>query len=148
MTQTELLLQVALLLEMKKPWADISTCDMLKVIMYVHSKGWLYTAVDEDGVLELVGVAYRVPEYKESEMYKLPKEESGNTLYIPFMVSVSNDRMKVLRSLRQLLNMVPEAEKLVFERRSKDGVVRQYNKEKHHGWRQQTRSPECAGISG
>lgn len=140
MTQKELLLAVNYLVHLKKPWPTATAYEMFKVIFYAHTKGWLYAALDSEGVLDMVAIMYRVPEYKQEESYILPEEENGDILYVPMFLSVSEDKMRAMKLFKKILKSMPEVKRVKFEHRGSYEDIREYNKEKIDEQSQKTRN--------
>jgi hypothetical protein len=109
-----------------KLWPDKSPSNILKILMYVHSKGWLYTPT-VDGELTAVMCGYRIPEVNEENLTKMPLKEEGNILYIPFVVSMKKDLnlFQVIReSCKIYLEKNPDITEIVVE--DKNNKIKRY----------------------
>jgi len=92
----------------------------------MHNKGWLYTPIINNKVQAVIG-AYRIPEVNDEILSRLPTDESGNILYIPFVISVTKeDNMyEVVRgAMKEYLRINPDITEIVLE--GKDDKLRRY----------------------
>lgn len=116
----------------KKVFPLLSPSETLKVIMYVHMKGWLYTPTVDDRVMAAI-CAYRIKEVNEDTLYEIPQSEGGNILYVPFAISLVDDNLYTI--IRDSLNMYiaanPDIEELVLEDKNKK--IKRYSLKERHG---------------
>lgn len=73
-----------------------------RLIMKCHKLGYLYVGFENNKIV-LVTAGLRIPEIRKELIDNLQEEESGTIAYIPFLVSVSKDRMMPLRMLKKFL---------------------------------------------
>lgn len=107
-------------------WQDKTPSEILKILLYMHNKGWLYTPIIDGKVQAVIG-AYRIDEVTDEKLVKLPKDNSGKILYIPFVISLTKeDNMyEVVRSaMKQYLKENPDIEEIVLE--GKDDRLKRY----------------------
>lgn len=106
MNQSEIILQSLDIIVDEKLWPDRKPSDILKILNYVYTKGWLYTTSD-DNKIKAVVCGYRIPEITDESLVKLPLKENGNILYIPFVISL-NKEDNIYRVVRKALNIFLE----------------------------------------
>lgn len=107
-------------------WQDKTPSGILKILLYMHNKGWLYTPIVDGKVQAVIG-AYRIPEVTDENLVKLPTDNLGKILYIPFVISLSKeDNMyEVVRnSTKEYLKNNPDIVEIVLE--GKDDKLRRY----------------------
>lgn len=109
MTQTELLKKCLLLIWSSGICPKTKPNEWVKRIWYMHRKGWLFVHVLNDEIEVIVG-AYRVKEVNETTHLNMPEIEEGEILFVPFMVSRSEDKLMVRRMLGKYMkeNLVKE----------------------------------------
>lgn len=133
MNANAIILQTFDLAMKKNLFPLLSPSEILKVIMYVHMKGWLYTPT-VDGKVTVAICAYRINEVNEDTLYKIPSEEGGKILYVPFAISLVDENIATV--IRESLNLYieanPDIEELVLENRHKQ-LKRYPLKEKNNG---------------
>lgn len=118
MTQSELIAQALTVTYKAKVLGDMTPGEYLMVLMYCHTKGWLYLS-QHDGKVVSVIAAYRIPEVTEAYMGKLPPQEGGTILYIPMAASLdpSENVFKSMReTLRKYLEQNPDITEIVIEK--------------------------------
>lgn len=158
MEQYETLLQTLDIFIANKHWPELKPSEIFKIIMYVHSKGFLYTPM-VDGKIQCVICAYRIPEVNDITIMKLPLKEEGTILYVPFFISFNKEEnlFKIVReSLSLYLENNPDITELVVEDKNKK--IKKYylkganNAKQEDGFASNTnisdRSDISAGISG
>ncbi len=108
----------------KKLWPEKKPSDILRILLYVHGRGWLYTPV-VDGQVTAVICAYRIKE--GDSLTAMPVKEEGTTLYVPFALSlVGNNLFKIIReTLNLYIKDNPDIEELVLE--DKNNKIKRYN---------------------
>lgn len=87
----------------EKLWPDRKPSQILKILNYVYNKGWLYTT-SSNGKVKAVVCGYRILEVNEETLVKLPTEEEGKILYIPFVISL-NKEDNIYKIVRESLNI-------------------------------------------
>lgn len=140
----EILLKSLDIIHKSKLWEDKLPSEILKILLYVHSKGWLYTPV-EDGKIKAVICAYRIKE--GDSLKKLPVAEDGNTLYVPFAISMTDENIfRIIReSLDQYLLQNPEVTEMVME--DKNNQIKRFKLGAKDGEESAIRTPSTADIS-
>ena len=103
--------------------------EWLGVLLYLEKKGWLKVFTDDGGRVIAATAAYRVKEFKQKAKDKIPEREEGNILFVPFFVSVADDRMEVPRIIKKYLSENPEIKEVVFE--DKNNRVRRFRRDRH-----------------
>ncbi len=103
MTQQEAILQALDIIVEDKIWPDRKPSQILNILMYVNSKGWLYTTSVQNKVRTII-CGYRIPEVSDDTMVKLPVEEIGTILYIPFVLSL-NKEDNIYKIIREALGI-------------------------------------------
>lgn len=117
MNQYALILKSLDIIIESRLWEDRKPSEIFNILMYVHTKGWLYTPV-ENGEIVAVVCAYKIPEVNEDTLKKMPLKEEGNILYAPFVLSIKKDvnLFHVIReSCKAYLEQNPEVEEIVLE---------------------------------
>lgn len=107
-------------------WKDKKPSYILKILLYMHNKGWLYTPMIEGKVQAVIG-AYRIPEVTEEVLSRIPTEENGTILYIPFVVSIGKEDniFRVVRAAtKEYLDNNKDITEIVLE--GKDDKLRRY----------------------
>ena len=121
---------------------ETTPAEWLKLLWYMHKKGWLYVVFEEDKLSLVVG-AYRIPEFDETKADILPTEESGNILYVPFLVSFENDKLLLKKVLDSYLKHFPNITEIVFyERNNNERFKRIFIHHKEGGLNVKIESPE------
>jgi len=113
-----LILMIYDLLKQQGVYPNTSKEEFIKDLVYLHQKGCLYTSF-EYGKPVVVVAMYRIPEYTPEKIDKYPEKEEGTILYIPFAVSISKDKHKILSLLKYHLNNHPEISEVIYERKGK-----------------------------
>lgn len=108
----------------KKLWPEKKPSEILKILLYVHAKGWLYTPTVDDKVTAII-CAYLIKE--GDSLTKMPVSEEGTILYVPFAVSLVEENL--FRIIRETLNLYikdnPDVTELVLE--DKNNQIKRYN---------------------
>ncbi len=123
MNKNEIILQAFDIMVAKKIWHDVSASQLLKILMFLDSKGWLHILKDE-----AVVAAYRIKEISDDCMTKIPEKEEGNILYVPMAISLKKEEnmYKIVReSLNIYLEENPDISQLVLE--DKNEKLKIYN---------------------
>lgn len=105
-------------------WPDKKASEIIKILLLIHGKGYLYTPT-VDGKLKAVFCAYRIKE--GDELTKIPLEQDGKILYVPFLVSLEKDSnlFNVIReSCRIYLEANPDIEEMMIE--NKNNEIKRY----------------------
>lgn len=85
MVNNEIILRSLDIICASRIWKDKTPSHTLRILMYMNSKNWLY--VQGNAVIG----AYRVPDTSDETLGRLPTEEIGNKLYIPFVLSLNKE---------------------------------------------------------
>lgn len=105
-------------------WPDKKPSEVLKILLFVHSKGYLYTPTI-DGKVQAVFCAYRVKD--GDDLVTIPSIQDGDILYVPFLVSVEKDSnlFNVVReSCRIYLDDNPDIKEIIIE--DKNNKIKRY----------------------
>lgn len=105
-------------------WEDKKPSEILKILIFINSKGYLYTSVI-DGNIKAVLCAYRIKD--DTDLIKIPLKEEGRILYVPFLVSVNKDEdlFNIIReSCRIYLERNPDIEEIILE--DKNNKIKRY----------------------
>lgn len=120
MTQFSLILQSLDLIIEAKLWPDKKPSEILQILLYVHKRGWLYTPQEARKIVAII-CAYRIPEITDENLVKMPVNENGKILYIPFVLSV-NKEDNIFKMVRATLNTFLEKnqdiEEIVLEHKN------------------------------
>lgn len=126
-------------------WNDKKPSEVLNILMYLHTKGWLYTPL-VDGKVQAVVAAYRIKD--GSNLMNLPLKEEGNILYIPFVLSIDNNigMFRIMREImKSYLNDNPDVTEILLE--GKDDRLRRYKIGAKNGFKQRAESTSNANVS-
>ena len=107
---------------------DTKASDWPKLIMFAHSKGYLYVSKDADTFV----CAYRIPADEDVYKNEMPVEESGDLLYVAWAVSESNSRTNLLKMLKQYRKENNVKEIIYYKRNSNTNLKRITFKELVH----------------
>jgi|GEM_PF-1622597 len=94
----------------------------------IHSRGWLYTSTCGEEIMA-VAAAFRIRDWHDDYLRRLPEREEGNCLYIAFFTSASRNSSAALKLLREHLRNHPEITEIVYHRKkglSGPGPVRRF----------------------
>ncbi len=133
MNQFELILQALDIAIDSKLWEGKKCSDVFRILMYVQRKGWLYTPVIDNRVTAVI-CAYRIPEVNPDNLTKLPKEDSGDILYIPFVMALGENvnLFHIIReSCKIYLENNPDIKEIVLE--DKNNKIKRYKLETLQG---------------
>ena len=103
----------------KKVCPETTSSDWVRILLYAHSKGYLYTNKDASAFV----LCYRIPEWREEYGNVMPEVETGEVLYVSFSVSESNDKLSLLRMLKSYSGI----KQAVWHRRGDDNDLAIYN---------------------
>lgn len=129
MTQAELIFKIYLLVAQSGVCPKTQPAEWVKILLYLHSKGWLWAIVDEKHNVEMAAGMYRVPSVDEAYTNQMPEKEEGRILYIPFFVSRSNDPMKAKQILTKYLKTHEDIDEIFFED-GNDNKLRRFKRNK------------------
>ncbi len=102
-------------------WKELKPSKVLQVLMYMNNKGWLYLSGDA-----VIG-AYRIPSVTVEHMDILPRNEMGNILYVPLVLSLNKNTnifKDVRREMRKYLEKNIDIIEIVLQ--GKDDKIRRY----------------------
>lgn len=122
MNQYKLILQSLDLIIETALWPEKKPSEVFNILMYLHNKGWLYTPTT-DGKITAVMCGYRIPEVNETTLTKMPINESGNILYVPFVIAIEKNvnLFHIIReSCKLYLKDNPDIEQIVLEDKNKN----------------------------
>ncbi len=120
------LLQIFDLVLEHKLWPNKKPSEVLMTLMFLNGKGWLYT-VSDNGKLTAALCGYRIKEVTKDRLKKLPLQEEGTILYVPFSVSLTDENIfKVIRKAFHIyIKENPDITELVLE--DKNNKIKRYN---------------------
>lgn len=121
MNQYKLILQSLDLIIEHALWPEKKASEIFNILMYVHTKGWLYTPNKEGKIIAVI-CAYRIPNIDGDNLTKMPIEESGNILYVPFVIAIEKNvnLFHIIReSCKLYLKENPDIEQIVLEDKNK-----------------------------
>ncbi len=124
MNNYDLLLQCLDIILESRLWKDKKPSEVFKILVYVHQKGWLYTPRVGDKI-KAVMCGYRISD--GDSLIKLPTEDKGNILYIPFVISLDKeaDLFHIVReSCKIYLSENPDINEIILE--DKNNNIRRY----------------------
>lgn len=107
-----------------KIWPDKKASEILRILLIVRDKGYLYTS-KVGNELKAVLCAYRIKE--GDDLTKIPQNEEGKILYVPFIVSINKEDnlFNVIReSCRIYLEQNPDIEEIILE--DKNNQIKRY----------------------
>lgn len=126
-------------------WPEKKASEILKILMYVNNKGWLYTSSVE-GKLKAVICAYKIKE--GDSLTQMPIKEEGNILYVPFVLSIEKNvnLFHIIReSCKLYLEENPEVEEIILE--DKNNQIKRYKLGENNGKRTIVTTSSNANIS-
>jgi hypothetical protein len=149
MTQAELLFKIYVLIAQSGVCPETKPYEWVKTLLYLHSKGWLWSVVDKDNNVEMAAAMYRVPSLDKKYTDVLPEKEEGNILYIPFFVSVSKDTKKAQKVFKKYLKRSVDIETIAFFERGDDTKLKMFNRKKgrKHGRKEITGVTSDTNVS-
>lgn len=103
MTQGQMLAEIFILLTESGVCPQTTPREWIPLLLYLHHKGWLYATAGPDGHVDAAACAYRIPEVAKRYTDKLPRQERGGVLYVPFYATRQRQQMTALRLLRAYL---------------------------------------------
>lgn len=123
MRQIDLLVKCLKMIKDKKVSPDTNMEDWVRILLFAHTRGYLYTTSDASAFV----IAYRIPEWKEEYGNVMPAQEGGDVLYVSMAVSESENMLVLLKMLKQYLkeNKITQ---VVFHARNNDHDFRIYNR--------------------
>jgi hypothetical protein len=127
-------------------WQDKPPSHTLRVLLYMQNKGWLYVPSISGEIQAVIG-AYRIPDVNEETLSRLPVKEEGTILYVPFVVSTTEEynMYKVVReSMKQYLIQNPDITEIVLE--GKDDKLRRYKIGVNNGKEQKLRASSTTNV--
>ena len=148
MTQSKLLIEAFKLVVKSGLFPDTPLKEWVPLLLFLHKKGFLWAAFEKDKVV-VVCVAYKVKEVPQEFPKNYPDKEEGNILYIPWMISVAEDKFLPKKLLTSYLNRNPGIEEIAFHDLLKQEIIRHYRrkpKETENG--KEERKPGVAGDAG
>lgn len=133
MTQGQMLAQAFLILQNSKIYNDATPKDWLKVLLYMHTKGWLYIGFENEKMVMIAGM-YRIKKFDKKNIKVLPKKEEGNILYIPFFASNAQDKLLPRKLLQRYMKKHRDIKQIVFYANEEKKIFNRI-KEKENGKR-------------
>lgn len=127
MNENDLILKSLDIIIEEKVWADKKPSEILRILMYLHSKGWLFFS-KINGEIKAILSAYRINEVTDDSLKTLPVDENGHILYVPFVLSL-NKNENLFHIIREATNIYlkdnPDIEEIVLE--DKNNQIKRYS---------------------
>ena len=127
MNENDLILKSLDIIIEEKVWEDKKPSEILRILMYLHSKGWLFFS-KINGEIKAILSAYRINEVTDDSLKTLPVDENGHILYVPFVLSL-NKNENLFHIIREATNIYlkdnPDIEEIVLE--DKNNQIKRYS---------------------
>jgi hypothetical protein len=130
MTQGQMLAQAFLMLSKTNIYPNADIKDWFKVLLYMHTKGWLYIGFENEKMVLVVGM-YRIKKFDKDSIKDLPKKEEGNVLYIPFFASEAEDKLLPRKLLQRYLSKHKNINRIAFYADDKEKVFKRLKERKN-----------------
>lgn len=144
--QNKLLLEIFKLVFKSGVCPDSTPSELLKSILHMHNKGYLYVAFENDSLCTVVG-AYLIKEFNDVVIENIPEVEEGDILYIPFLVNTSKDKLMIKRLLSEYLDINKNVKEVIFYERNSDDRLKRFSREGVSQYvEKETTSPEPANA--
>jgi hypothetical protein len=130
MTQGQVLAQAFLMLKDKNIYPNAQPSDWLKVLLYMHKKGWLYIGFEKEKLAMVAGM-YRIKKFDKDTIKKLPEKEEGNVLYVPFFASSAEDKLLPRKLLQRYLSKHKDIKRIAFYADDKEKVFKRLKERKN-----------------
>lgn len=127
MNQSQLLLEVFKLVAKSPLFPEDSMRNWVKKILFIHKKGYLYIAFENEK-LAVATCAYRVKEAPKEYPERFPEKEEGDVFYVNFMISGAKDKMLPRRLLSRYLKRHPDIKEIAFHDLANDAKLKSYKK--------------------
>jgi hypothetical protein len=72
--------------------------EIIKILLYAHSKGWLYLITKNEKVVGL-WISYLVEKFEDIDKH-YPLKEGGRVLFVPIVVMKPGEKMYCMRRIR------------------------------------------------
>ena len=133
MLKEEKLDKIKLLIQATKLFCDSGVCPKTQrtfhywwdFVKFCHKKGYLYLGMSNNKV-DLAAVGFRANKVTKNTGKIIPKEESGDILYVPVLSSVSSDKMKIFKMLKYYMSK-NNVSKIAYRWRGKQDDLRVRN---------------------
>jgi len=129
-TQGQILAQAFLILKESNIYPNAKPSDWLKVLLYMHTKGWLYIGFEKEKMAMVAGM-YRIKKFDKENIKILPKKEEGNVLYIPFFASSAEDKLLPRKLLQRYLSKHKDIKKITFYANEKERIFNRLKERKN-----------------
>ena len=127
MNENDLILKSLDIIIEEKVWEDKKPSEILRILMYLHNKGWLFFS-KINGEIKAILSAYRINEVTDDSLKTLPVDENGHILYVPFVLSL-NKNENLFHIIREATNIYlkdnPDIEEIVLE--DKNNQIKRYS---------------------
>lgn len=138
----ELLIQVHELVKASGFFEWESEFEWITRLNRLQKQGWLYTAFAGERLMAVAG-AFRIPEWRNEYRDRLPDQEEGSILYIPFFISRFERMTDPLKLLHQFLHAHPDLTKVIFHRKKPRHAFSSWNVSKTHAVAAEARDRLC-----
>jgi len=145
-TQGQLLAEIFKLIVDKKVCPETPPNEWAALLLYLHTKGWLYFGMDKEENVKVAVAGYRIPRLEPKYIDTLPKKEKGKILYIPFYASNNGDAFSALKFLKTYLKQnKKKITEVAFYERGDNNKLKRFKINK--GVRNEIKSPEHTGSA-
>lgn len=138
MKQHELLLKCFKMIKDSGVCPENSITDWVKSLLYLHTKGWLYTGFENEEPV-MVAAMYRIQEFNKDKINTYPDKEEGKILYIPFFTSIAKDKNMANRLFKQYLKQ-QDIDEIIFYERNSDDKLKRFKRRKENVQEKNTNS--------
>lgn len=127
MNENDLILKSLDIIIEEKLWEDKKPSEILRILMYLHNKGWLFFSKIDNEIKAIIS-AYRIKYVTDDSLKTLPVDENGHILYVPFVLSL-NKNENLFHIVREATNIYlkdnPDIEEIVLE--DKNNQIKRYS---------------------
>jgi hypothetical protein len=107
------LFQAYALIKETKIFDNLDDAQLIKVLLWCESKGWLYYRFERQKVI-FVACMYNIHKFDEKTCYVVPIKSEGNILFVPFLVNISGENIMPKQVLTEYLQRYPNTTQIVF----------------------------------
>ncbi len=129
-TQGEMLAQAFLILQQSNIYPNAKPADWIKILLYMHTKGWLYIGYEKEKMVMVAGM-YRIKKFNKDTIKTLPQKEEGNVLYVPFFASNAEDKLLPRKLLQRYLSKHKNIKKITFYNDERERVFNRLKERKN-----------------
>lgn len=122
---------------------EVMPLQWMRRLLYMHKKRWLYCSVKGSELIAVVG-AFRIREWDEKYLDRLPEKEEGEILYVPFIAAEGNIPIAPLRLLRYCLRENPGVREVIYYKKNLNAGSQRYILRKQLSQKQPIPETVCA----